>query len=433
MGFDGRGGLLAEVLLLAVAAAATPMGAQETITLDEALERALEQSPTLAQSRASVSGAQAGRRTAVGAFLPNVSAGSSASRASSSRFDPATDRQVAGSSESYSASLSASYSLWDGGRRLDELSRTRSELSSARASMEDQRYSVILQTQTFFYEALRQGELLEVARARVDQARQSLELVREQTRLGRGTTSDTLRARLELANARQGVLQAEANRRAARFALGRQIGERVPVEPLPPDGVAPTPLALTEEQILARAEDASPSVEAAAFTAAAAAASVESARSAYMPSLGLSSGYTWSNNEAAFDRGSTSWSLRLSASYPIFNGFSREGQVQRARDQLVVARKREEDARLAARQEADAALHGLRTAEQAIEIAGEAVTVAREDLRVVRERYRLGVATILDLVTSQIALEQAQADRIGARYDYALARAELESILGREL
>ena len=94
---------------------------------------------------------------------------------------------------------------------------------------------------------------------------------------------------------------------------------------------------------------------------------------------------------------------------------------------------REEDARLRAREGADAALRNLRTAEQAIEIAEEAVVVAAEDLRVVRERYALGASTILDVLTSQAAADQASTDRVSARYEYLLARAELEAILGREL
>jgi outer membrane protein TolC len=69
----------------------------------------------------------------------------------------------------------------------------------------------------------------------------------------------------------------------------------------------------------------------------------------------------------------------------------------------------------------------------AIDIAGEAVAVADEDLRVTRERYRLSVAIILDVVTSQIASDQARVDLVNARYDYVLARAELEAILGRDL
>ena len=98
-----------------------------------------------------------------------------------------------------------------------------------------------------------------------------------------------------------------------------------------------------------------------------------------------------------------------------------------------MARLQEEDARLAARQAADGALRTLATAEIAIDIAQEAVALADEDLRAIRERYRLGVATALDVVTSQIALDQARVNLVGSRYDYVTARAELEAVLGREL
>jgi outer membrane protein TolC len=59
--------------------------------------------------------------------------------------------------------------------------------------------------------------------------------------------------------------------------------------------------------------------------------------------------------------------------------------------------------------------------------------VAEEDLRVISERYRVGVAIILDVLNSQIALTQAEADLVSARFDYEVGWAELESILGREL
>ena len=75
----------------------------------------------------------------------------------------------------------------------------------------------------------------------------------------------------------------------------------------------------------------------------------------------------------------------------------------------------------------------LQFAEQAIEIAQEAQGVAEEDLRVIRERYRVGVATIRELVTSQIAAVQAGVNVVTSRYDYVLARARLEAVLGRGL
>ncbi len=147
----------------------------------------------------------------------------------------------------------------------------------------------------------------------------------------------------------------------------------------------------------------------------------------------MSSGYSWANQQAAFTGGTTSWNFRLSGSYQLFNGFQREQQVSQASETRRVARLQEDDARRQVRQEVDAALRTLETQELAIEIAQEAVTVAEEDLRLIRERYRVGVATTLDVITSQVAMDQAAADLVGARYDYAVAKAELESIVGREL
>ncbi len=125
--------------------------------------------------------------------------------------------------------------------------------------------------------------------------------------------------------------------------------------------------------------------------------------------------------------------MGFSMSYPLFNGFNRESSIVRAEQSARVARLQDEDARLVARQEVDSALRALETAQRAIEIAGEAVVVAEEDLRINRERYRLSVAIILDVVTSQIALDQARTDLVTSRYDYIIARAQLEAVLGRTL
>jgi outer membrane protein TolC len=51
----------------------------------------------------------------------------------------------------------------------------------------------------------------------------------------------------------------------------------------------------------------------------------------------------------------------------------------------------------------------------------------------VRERYAVGAATVLDVLVSQNAATQADVDVVTTRYDYVLARAELEAILGREM
>jgi outer membrane protein TolC len=420
--------------VLLVSFSVSGLHAQErTMDLDEALRRALEISPALAQTEASLSSAQQGKRTAVGAFIPRLSASGGASKNSSTRYDERTQTTVEGSSESYSGGLSGSVSLWEGGARSYELAIARADLAGAEASLEDQRNNVIYQTKNLFFAALRQADLLEVNERRVDQAEESLAMVRTQAQVGTGTISDTLRARLELTNARQGVLQSQNNLRAARFALGRQVGLGGPVAPVAPASLEPAPLALSETEIFDLAEEASAMVRAAEASADAAEIAVKSAKAAYWPTMSMSSGYSWSNNEPSLSNGNTSWNLRLSGSYTIFNGFAREASVVRSRNQSRVAQLQEADARLQIRELVDAALQTVRTTEQAIALAEQALVVAEEDLRVVRERYRLGVATSLDLVISQIALRQADVDAVFARYDFALAKADLEALIGRTL
>ena len=258
-------------------------------------------------------------------------------------------------------------------------------------------------------------------------------MTRAQQQVGGGTTSDPLRARLELINARQAVLNAESQTRAARFGLGRQVGLAEPVIPVVPEDLAPSPLPFQEAELLEVAENQAPSVLAARGAVLAAQEAYSSSKSVYIPSLSLSSGYNWSNQQASFTGGNASWNLGFSMSYSLFNGFSREANIIRAEYSTRVARLQEDEARLRSHEEADVALRSLETAELAIGIAGEAVAVADEDLRVTRERYRVGVAIILDVVTSQIASDQARVDLVNARYDYVLARAQLEAILGRDL
>ncbi len=428
---------LGAVLLVAGAGAAQERSILDAgatrITLDDALARAVVRSPQLAQSEQALVNAGETRRTAVGAFLPTISTSSGMSVRSTQRFDAATDRLVTGSSNSFNAGLTARYDLFRGGQRFSELDRAAADVAAARARREDQRFNVNFQTKNFFFQALRQEELLTVALRRIEQATQSLEMTRTQQQVGAGTVSDTLRARLEFINSRQAVLNAQIQTRAARFALGRQVGIPEPVIPVAPVDLEPRPLRLSEREILEVAENLAPSVQAAVAAFEAAREAYSSSKSAYIPSLSLSSGYNWSNQEASFSGGSTSWNLNFNLSYPIFNGFSREASIVRAEYSTRVARLQEDDARLASRQETDAALRTLETSELAIDIAGEAVAVADEDLRVTRERYRLSVAIILDVVTSQIASDQARVDLVNARYDYVLARAELEAILGRDL
>ncbi len=91
------------------------------------------------------------------------------------------------------------------------------------------------------------------------------------------------------------------------------------------------------------------------------------------------------------------------------------------------------DSKLLAQQNFVQYLGALRTAQEQVSIQTVSVAAAEEDLRVQKQRYDLGALTILDVLTSEAALIQARSTLIQARYNYRVAKAQLEALVGRDL
>jgi outer membrane protein TolC len=127
------------------------------------------------------------------------------------------------------------------------------------------------------------------------------------------------------------------------------------------------------------------------------------------------------------------WVVAFTTSFPLFNGFLRESSVSQAEVAAEVATATAADTKRLARAQAQQLLGRLHVAEQDITLTREAVRLGREELRVIQARYRAGIATILDVLTSQTALTQAELDLVSAQFTYQVARASLEALLGRTL
>jgi outer membrane protein TolC len=176
----------------------------------------------------------------------------------------------------------------------------------------------------------------------------------------------------------------------------------------------------------------SPQVRSAEASATAAQASVKAAQAAYWPSLTLSASTGWNGRNPDYDF-TNNKQISLGLSWNIFNGFNREQQISISKSQSDVAQAQADDAKRQVAANLTSQLAQLDAARIRIGITRTSVTAAKEDLRVVQERYRLGVATIVDVLTSQEALDQAEVDEVNARFDYLRAKAQLEALIGRKL
>ena len=400
-----------------------------TLDLPTVIARALAVSPAVSSSEAGVRTARSEGRVAAGAYLPSLTATSNALRS-----DMSTGTGVGGTgATSYSAGLSSSLELFTGGRRGADRARSHADLDAAQAIDVNQRYQVTLAAERAYYEALRGGDLMTVADARVQRAARGLKYAQDRVRAGTATKSDDLRASLELTTARQQALAARDTLQAAAYALGRLVGADGPIGSRPPASLDPRPLTLSDTEIVQLAVRAAPAVQAAEASARASEAANRSARSLYAPDIRLLGGYNFANQTSVIGATRPGWQLGLGTSFPIFNGFQREDAVTRSEALAEVARVTALDATRLVRADASRLLSALRFAQQNIVLATDAVTAAREDLRVQTDRYRAGIATSLDRLTSELSVTQAELGLVAAHYNYQVTRATLEALVGRPL
>lgn len=403
------------------------------ITLQEAVRRSLDVQPAMVQARGGQRTAGAGERSAWGAFLPTVSTNASATRSNQDRFDPNTTAKLP-AGYSYSGGLSASLVLFDGFSRFANMSSASATADAADAGLVSQRYQTIATTAQAFFTALANQELVRVAQAQVDRTKEELQISVNKFQAGAATRSDTLTSTVDLGNARLALLQAQANLATAQAALGRQVGVDQLVQAVPDSAFPALPDTAT---LRATALQSAPLVRQADASASAARAQVWSARSQYWPSVTLS----YSTNRTGIDSPQLplfnnypeTFSWRFGFSWTLFNGFSREQSQVAASVARDNAEAQAADTRRQVNAQVTQQVAALYNFYAQITIAGADVAAATEAVRVQQERYRLGAATLLDLLTAQANLTQAQVSEVQARYNYLIARAQLEAIVGHSL
>lgn len=429
-GIMSRLGCLMALSCLVSAPVVKTHAQNQSITLDVAIERALDILPSMVQARGAVETANATKLQSYGSWLPNVSASASPSTNSSTRFDERTQMTTTGSNSSYSGSISANMTLFDGFSRIADHRIANAELSSADASLVDTRFQTILQTKQAFYNALAAEELVRISDTRIQRAEEQLNISIEKLNAGTATRSDTLRSHVEVANAELQRLQAETQLAQAEADLARLVGLEGSVRAESDESLLRI-VDVDTTTLRAEALAGSPQIQQADASETSAAAQYSATTAQYLPRVTASYNKSWSANEW-LDL-NPSWSARMSLSWTLFNGFTRELNRTRSAMGLEAARAQAEDTRRQVNSELTRSLAALVAAQTSLEIAEASRAASEEDLRVQRERYRLGAATIVDVLASQVNLDQAEVDIVQARFDYLVAKAQIEALVGREL
>src|SRR6185437_13084144 len=386
----------------------------QPVTLSEAIRLARQNSPASVAARGSVESGKVAVRTAYGAFLPSITASFGAGRqftgaGSLTRVNSAGETvTIAGDRWNYSNSLGFNAQLFNFGN-FPNLKAAKAEAAAATQAAVTQSFTVALNVEQQFYASLSALESEDAARTQLAQAVQQLDASRRRVVAGAATASDSLTAVVQIANAQLALRTAQ---NAARDTV--QI-----------DSAA----------VVARAE-AAPNIAQDVYLLAAAEQRRKAARAAYLPTI--SANYSRGGSGAGvYGLGNNPFiytgQLNFSLSIPIFNGFQREGQLANAAINQANAAATLRDAKLAAQQLSVQFIDALRLGQEQILVQTASIAAATENVRVVQQRYNLGLSTIVDLLTAQTTLNQAQANLIAARNTVRLATAQIEALIGQPL
>jgi outer membrane protein TolC len=432
---------LVTALTASMALTAPPAGAQDqrpVVTLEEAIRLAERVTPGVIQAQGTVRNADAQLRAAYGQYLPSLNANTSAGNSFSegqSRTDPVTGQIISGNSRStrVSAGLSASMDLFTGFRRGADIRAARASGAAADATLVDARFQSKLNTTQEFLNALYAAQLVTVREAGVRRAEEQLKISVAKLASGSATRSDSLRSLVTLGTARLQLVSAQATQAQAEANLGRLIGVDMRVVAVDDSSFYHVVGSVDTAALKSEAESQSPRVQSTEASRAAARAGLSAAKSTYWPTISLSGNYNYNgSNRNDYDLFQNR-SVSVNLSWPIFNRFTRERNVATQESNVDLAEANAGDARRQIQASLTSQLAQLDAARLRIEITQISVRAAEEDLRVQQERYRLGAATIVELLTSQETLAQAEVDAVNARFDYLRAKAQIEALIGRPL
>lgn len=411
--------MMAALLLLALAA--SPLSA---LTLDEAIEAALQNHQRIEQFRANADQSKAAVGSARAAFLPSIVL-------DYSYLERDKDPWEFGAKSS-TLTLGASINLFNGLSDYHSYRAARQLAQAADFRLRGVRADIVLEARQAYIEVLRAARTVTTAAEGVELLTRQKRDADLQFEYGVIARNDLLRVEVELSSTRQDLLQAEGQQQIARRQLERTTGVMLSTdETLTELTAADVPMfdvALIEsyrQQVL----DNRSELLYLRNELQAARQNRRANQGDYLPRVDLAV----THEEYGDDLFSTSSGedelLLLNASWTLFDGFAREQSVAAAgaRSRAVAAELRDTEAALLL--QLDTALQNARIASGRQQEARAGVVSAEENYRVTENRFKQQQATTVDLLDAQFLLTRSRKLEIDANYDLYLSVAQLERVL----
>lgn len=407
----------------------------EVLTLDQALNYALEHNFAIRQARERLKEQEGLIVEVRGQTLPNVSID-----ANYTRDDRDLDEGGVGAAPAYqnwTVGIYVRQLLYSGGGVSAALDAAKTTRQAAVLDIQSVVSTVLLEVRTRFADVLLNRQRISVQEQSVALLQEQLQTVKNRFEAGSVSQFEVLTAEVALANARPALISSRNDYRVAidelRAVLGYQNNFVSDLKKVPEFAgeLVFAPVSYDLESALSAAKARRPELLRLEQIRQANEAGVTVARSGYLPQVNLVAGYEGvkSRSSNAFSDSPDGWTAGVSASWAIFDGARTRGKVAQARAQLNQARLGVSEQTLAIEVEVRRALSSLQEAAELAEAAGKVVEQATEALRLADVRYRNGAATQLDVLQARQALTEASLNRLEANYRHTIAVATLRKAI----
>ena len=396
------------------------------LTLEDAIELGLKESPTYLQAKKEFLIKQKINASAYSSLLPEASAGYVEARTRSR----VNDIELYDSSESY-------YNVkmeWDftPGDLFNAFSAHYGN-NSAYFSFIDMRNQTIYEIVSQYLNSLKLEKLYESRETAVKRTENNLKLIEEKKRLGSASKAEVLQGKVNNLQAQLDFMETQKDRRLYLLRLkkliGLEAGDSIYLQEPEIDSTLPS-----KDSILVLAMEKDPLVNEYSSELKKARFDFTNTSINNLFTFSLGAVYQYQDEMSPSPsvlQDNYDYSIGFSISIPLFTGFSRINETLIAQLQVDLAelklQEREKELRIAA--EEDYLLY--EEARQKFQLAETTLSFAEESHKAASERYRLGESSMIELLGAEEDLLRAQYSMTEARFDWYLSLYRLKRLMGR--
>lgn len=394
-----------------------------------ALERLLEGHKRIAAGNADVLAAEAGIAQARGGWYPDLKATANTGYEQQYREKESVTSRL----HPRNVGVSVSQTVFDFGRTAAAVEKAGHTHRQSSASVEQARQDVLMEGIAAFINLYRAARSLTYARQSVENIQRQTGLEESRVDLGGGLPTDVLQAKSQLAGAQARLVRAEgaltnaSNRYRAVFNEPPPLLTSLRMIPLPQDA-----LPKTLDAALAIALDNNPKLRAMRSGVEAARAEANRVESGELfPRVAAIAEGALREDYSGTPRSRREGLVRLEVTYPFNLGLAAHHAVSAARQSARAAENRHDDARDGVEEQVRNAWQNLITARDNAGFLANQARIAAEFLRLAREERVQGSRSLIDVLSGETALINAQSDAATAEADVSLAGFSLLNSMGR--